>query len=632
MFHNGRKTIGVFAENMSNEVQHKVCDGIIREARAKGYNVALFSSQGSYGQSELFCTGDMQIFHLPPYEELAGAILILDTMDRKENIQKVIDIVKGRSHCPIVSIRMTIPGVNTILVDNATCMENVIRHVIDHHKAKRICFMTGPKDHFDAVERLNGFLAIMKEYQLPVEDDQIFYGDFWKFMGPAACDQFLAGPEKPDAIICANDHMALAVTSELIHRGYRVPDDVIVCGYDGLDFALSFSPSITTAEAQLEEMGKKSIELIDEQQDDYSKPEILHLKSRLCLRESCGCLKGHNLKLMTTRRDEYENLQNGSHLSVVFSYMSAQLTEFSDVDGISSVLSEYLNHFSHLRSYAICLNKDMSSDHKMLDYANNMEVRVAYKDGQMIPDARLPYNKKDLLPQELTGPEPQAWFFIPLHFMDYCLGYEAFRFEEDHPAGITYFQFDVIVGNNIYQTLTHAKMQSMIDELKAASMHDSLTGLYNRTAFTNYGGQTFDAAKAVHKPVFVAVMDMDNLKLINDEFGHVEGDYALKRVASIISSCCGDQYVYARTGGDEYYVVAKDLNEKTGAKCMAAIEKELETFNASKKKPYEIHASQGYYFDVPKDAETLDDFVKVADSFMYHNKLENKKKRGESLR
>ena len=54
--------------------------------------------------------------------------------------------------------------------------------------------------------------------------------------------------------------------------------------------------------------------------------------------------------------------------------------------------------------------------------------------------------------------------------------------------------------------------------------------------------------------------------------------------------------------------------------------------NDSKKKPYEIHASQGYYFEVPKDAETLDDFVKVADSFMYHNKLENKKNRGESLR
>ena len=81
MFHNDRKTIGVFAENMSNEVQHKVCDGIIREAMAKGYNVALFSSQGSYGQSEMFCIGDLQIFQLPPYEELAEIILIHDTMD-----------------------------------------------------------------------------------------------------------------------------------------------------------------------------------------------------------------------------------------------------------------------------------------------------------------------------------------------------------------------------------------------------------------------------------------------------------------------------------------------------------------------------------------------------------------------
>ena len=632
MFHNDRKTIGVFAESLSSEDQHKVCNGIIREARAKGYNVALFSSHGSYGQSERFCTGDMQIYQLPPYEELSGAVLILDTMDQKENAQKVIETVKNRCCCPIVSIRMAIPGVNTILVNNKTCMEGVIRHVIDHHKAKRICFMTGPKNHFDAIDRLNGFLSLMNEYHLPVEDYQILYGDFWKHMGPAACDQFLNGHEKPDAILCANDHMAIAVTSELLQRGYRVPEDIIVCGYDGLDYAFSFSPSITTAEAPMEEMGRKSIQLIDDQQEDHSQPETIFLRSELCIRESCGCKKMHDLQLITARRNEFKNLQDKSQMSVVFSYLSTQLAEHSSMEEVSDILCAYLHHFSHLDSYALCLNQDMSSDHRLVDYTKSLVARVAYKNGQPISRVNLPFQKSDLLPKELTDSKPQAWFFIPIHFLDHCLGYEAFQFEESYPAGVTYFQFDVIVCNKVYETLTYAKMQSMIQELQVSSMHDSLTGLYNRSAFTKYGSQTFLAAKDAQKPVFVAVMDMDNLKLINDFYGHLEGDFALKHIAADITKCCNDQFIFARTGGDEYYFIAKDMDEEAGLSCLAAVERELDAFNALAKKPYSLHASYGHYYDVPIEGETLDDFIKVADRFMYHNKIDNKRRRGESLR
>ncbi len=634
MFHNDRKTIGVFAENMSSEVQHKVCDGLIREATDRGYNVALFSSQGSYGQSPLFCEGDMQIYQLPPYEELSGAILILDTMDKKENIQTVVDLVKKRCSCPIVSIRMTVPGVNTVLVDNSTCMESVIRHVVEDHKCKNICFMTGPRDHFDAIERLESFKTIMASYGRTVEDHQIYYGDFWKAHGVLACDYFLnGGHERPDAIICANDYMAITMISELISRGYRVPDDIIVTGYDGLDYGLSFSPAVTTAEAPFEDMGREGVKLIDKQQTDRTHPETIYLKSKLCLRESCGCLKKHDLKLMAIRREQYEALQQGNHRSTVFSYMSTQLAEHSTLEGISDILSNYLaGNFTNLRSYAVCLNRDMSSDHKMLKYTEDMDVRVAYVDGKMRPRANVPFKKKDLLPAGFTGSEPQAWYFIPLHFLDYSLGYEAFRFDDAHPAGITYFQFDVILCNNIYETLTYAKMQKMIRELQTSSLHDALTGLYNRGAFTTYGGQLFEAAKASKSPVFIAVLDMDNLKIINDVYGHVEGDYALKRVATTISKCCSDQFIFARTGGDEYYVIGQDVDEKAVAECMNAIEKELEAFNASKKKKYEIHASSGYYVDVPSAEETMDDFIKVADSFMYHNKLENKKRRGEPLR
>lgn len=632
MFSNNRKTIGVFSENTSNELQYKVCDGIIREAAARGYNVALFSSQGSYGQSPRFGVGDMQIFQLPPYEELAGAVLLLDTMDNRDHRKKLVDTIKSRCTCPIVSIRMVVPGVHNILADNSTCMDGVIRHFIEHHKMKKLCFMSGPEIHADAIGRLNGFKSIMAEYGLPVGEHQIFHGDFWKYSGAAACDWFLNGQEKPDAIICANDYMAIALSSELIARGYRIPDDICVSGYDGIESALAFSPSITSAEAPFTEMGKESVAIIDQQQQEKTEPQTIYLKSKLHLRESCGCLKGHDIELMTIRRNQYENLEQSRHRGIVFSYMSTQLAEYQTMEGVSDVLTNYLDNFPHLRSYAVCLNQNMSSDHKLSRYTEDMDVRIAFKDGQVIPRANVPFQKKDLVPSLFTDAEPQAWYFVPLHFLDYCLGYEAFRFDDKQPAGTWYFQFDAILCNKIYETLTYAKMEQMIQELKQSSLHDALTGLYNRGAFNQFGGQLFKTCRDAGKPVFVAVLDMDNLKLINDAHGHIEGDFALKRIAAAISHCCSDQYIFARTGGDEFYVIGQNVSEEAGAKCMAEIEEELVNFYATGKKNYAIHVSSGYYMAIPDPGDQMDDFIKVADSFMYHNKIENKKRRGESLR
>lgn len=632
MLGNHRKTIGIFAENTANEFQHKMCDGIIREARERGYNVAIFSSYGSYGQSKLFCVGDMQLYQLPPYEDLDGVILVLDTMDNEENMAKVIEVVKSRCTCPIVSMRMTIPGVNNILVDNSTCMESIIRHFIEFHKLKRICFMSGPAHHFDAVERLNSFQRLMEEYQLPVDDHQIFYGDFWKHRGKAACDWFFDSPEKPEAIICANDYMAVAVASELASRGIRVPDDILVSGYDGLDSSISFSPSITTAVAPFQEMGRNAVALIDEQQTKKMVPQNRFLQSTLRLGESCGCIKRYNSDLIFARANQYESLERNNHRAILFSFMSTRLGETQTMEGISDLLPDYLHAIENLHSYAICLNQNMDRDHKLLHYTDTMEVRAIYKNGGSPGHVRIPFDRKELLPPQLTGPEPQIWYFVPLHFLDYGLGYEALQFNDEHPAGIVNFQCNVILSNKIYETLTYAKMEKMIEELEQTSFQDALTGLYNRGGFAKFAERLFQSSCDTRKPVFAAVIDMDNLKKINDTYGHIEGDFAIKRVANAISNRCSDHFIYARTGGDEFFAVSQNISEEEGARLLEQIEEDLVAFNETSTKPYAIHVSSGYHLEIPGSEDTLSDFVKVADSFMYHNKIENKRKRGESLR
>jgi len=633
MFSNGRKTIGVFAENTSNEFQYRLCDGMIHRAVELGYNIAIFSAYGSHEPSYLFRKGELQLYQLPAYEDLDGVILVLDTVDNIDTVNHVLNLVNTRCKCPIVSMRMTIPDHNNILVDGNTCMEELIRHFIEFHHAKKICFMTGPVTHLDAVSRLECFKRLMREYDLPIGDHSIFYGDFWKNCGSVACDHFLSDDEKPDAIICANDYMAVSLTSELIRRGYRIPEDILIGGYDGLDYAVAFSPSITTETVPFYEMGWDAVDLIHAQQGQKKiVPKNYFHKAALQLGESCGCMKHYDTNLIALRWKQYEDLEKASHRAVAFSFMASRLAEEQNVEGISDILSYYLQFFDHLRDYAICLNSDMTIDTKLTSYTDTMELRAGVKDLSSLGHVNIPFPRKELLPPEMTGPEPQAWYFIHLHFLDFNLGYEALRFSEDHPAGMCDFQYDVSISNKIHETLALAKMEKVIKELEDSSLHDSLTGLYNRGGFNRFGGQLFESNVDLNKPVFVAVIDMDGLKKINDQYGHIEGDYALKRTASAISKCCSDRYIFARTGGDEFYVIGQGISEEDGSACMLQIEQELESFNESGTKEYKIHVSTGFYLDVPGPRDHLDNYIKVADRFMYHNKLENKKRRGESLR
>lgn len=180
MFHNSRKTIGVFLERSAGEFQNRLCQGIITEAKELGYNVAVLSDYGNYGQNHRYFIGDQTLWELPPYEELDGVVLALDTMEEIVSREHVIKNIRERCHCPIVSIRELLVGANNLLVDNSSCMEGLIDHFVKEHGMKKLCFMTGPKDHWDAQERLLCFKRKMDEYGLSYGEHQIFMEIFGK--------------------------------------------------------------------------------------------------------------------------------------------------------------------------------------------------------------------------------------------------------------------------------------------------------------------------------------------------------------------------------------------------------------------------------------------------------------------
>lgn len=632
MFSNKRKTIGVFLERAISEFQNKLCQGIITKAEELGYNVAIFTAYGNYGQNERYFVGDQTLWELPSYEELDGVILALDTMVNLSGREKVLELIRERCHCPIVSVREIVEGATNLLVDNKTCMEGVIDHFVIDHGMKRLCFMTGPKDHWDAVERLECFFRRMKEHNLPVDEHQYFWGDYWKGKGKEACDWFFAGKEPPEVIVCANDHMAMAVVSELNSRGVRIPEDICVSGYDGLKSTLSFTPSVTTAEVPFYDMGVRAVEIVDQKQESPQDAGNVYFDAIVKKRESCGCLATGSKETMDMRKSMYRFSNVDENREMQFYFMFIHLSECNTIDEVSERINYYAYSIEGYRDYCLCLCEGIMENENPSTYTDQMRLRIAMKNREAKLYIRIPFERRELLPAEMTGEEPQIWYFAPIHFQDKCFGYEAFRFYDVETTGRMYLHWNIIMGHQIQSIITHQKMQGLVDQLEFMYDRDALTGIYNRRGFENYAEPMFEEAKEKGESIFLSIIDMDGMKQINDNYGHVEGDFALRKVCEAIRAVFPEEVIQARTGGDEFEVMGRKFDERECQKLLDKVVAYLDDFNASGEKEYDIHASYGLVRRVPGEKDTIEDFIRESDEIMYVNKVRNKTKRGESLR
>lgn len=155
---------------------------------------------------------------------------------------------------------------------------------------------------------------------------------------------------------------------------------------------------------------------------------------------------------------------------------------------------------------------------------------------------------------------------------------------------------------------------------------DQLTQINNRTQLLKYLLQKFKSFDPDDnsKNLYLLVLDVDDFKQINDKYGHMEGDFALKLVADSLKKVAADTNSFiSRVGGDEFVVVCENENDAGTEQLCEKIRKQIHENSSESKKEYKISVSIGY---AKKDAKntTVSDLMKTADAFMYKNKQERK--------
>ncbi len=153
---------------------------------------------------------------------------------------------------------------------------------------------------------------------------------------------------------------------------------------------------------------------------------------------------------------------------------------------------------------------------------------------------------------------------------------------------------------------------------------DELTGLSNRRGFEMLGERLLAAARRLALPLTVVYADLDNMKAINDRFGHEAGDRALKQTARIIETVLRGSDVIARLGGDEFGAILAGAESDAAGSAVARIEGALRKRNATGSEPFDLSLSVGVTEARPDEEATLADLTAAADAAMYQAKRENK--------
>ncbi len=638
------KIIGVILCSAQDESNAKYLNGIAEHAKKNGYRLMIFNSFLDFSYDDRPEQPMKSVFRMINFDILDGIILLTETLKSPDIISGVMFQANQRK-IPVVSFVTPVEGAYSIRFDYEENFHRIIRHVIEKHGCRRIFFVAGIQGNSFSNERLACYREEMEQHGLPVDERWIGYGDFWEEPTYALMDRWLTDEtlERPEAIICANDSMALAACIKLEEYGLRVPNDVLVTGHDGITAERYHTPRLTTAVTDYAEAARRAVEVFTELAAGREPPKEIVVQSELVLSESCGCKKVQqkavNRKISTLFSDMTRQIMQEDQLNA----MAVKLGRANDFDGFRELLSKYIELSWAGRAW-ICMPQSaytprhLTAD-ELADDSTNQQPETKFYEGSKLNNVfswvwgseyipcDVEFDRTEILPNLIDKlREFDNIFFAPISFRDLSQGYIGFSTALQNPQLKFISMFMSYLNMTFEMVMQKSFNSAAVSQLKSMYMQDFMTTLYNRRGFYTRIRSQLERCVSLRQDLIVVSVDMDGLKKINDTYGHNEGDAAIKALAKLLRQSAEDDAVVARFGGDEFVVAAVCPDgEQRAAQFQEKLTRKIEAYNEISGKLYQISASVGVSVTKPEKGEGIDRLIEAADDMMYSQKAKHHK-------
>jgi len=267
------QTIGVVLPDLYGEFFSELMRGIDQVARERGLHL-LVSSYHGHPQEQGVALRTMR-------GRVDGLLLMSPFVDGAESLAEELPAAM-----PVVLMNSALAasGRASVGVDNHGGAMAMMQHLLEAGH-RRIAFIAGPDDNFDARERLRGYRDALSA-GAPGVEPWVLPGDFDEASGHRAGQALLEAAQRPDAVFAANDMMALGCLFALSQGGVRVPDDIALAGFDDIPLSRYVHPALTTMRVEIAELGARAIRQLLEPATPEAPGQHALLAPRLVTRQS----------------------------------------------------------------------------------------------------------------------------------------------------------------------------------------------------------------------------------------------------------------------------------------------------------------------------------------------------------
>ncbi len=628
--------IAVLTAGIDEEYQQNIIKGINEYAGEENINIFYFTAYGGVLANSNYDKGEYNIFNLVNYSRFDGIIFMDNTIGALDVRKKVSEQIKNANIPAVVFDSESNPEFYNIKVDNFKAMEDIVKHVIKEHGAKKINYVSGPMANPESRQRYEAYKSVLAENGIEFEKERVYFGEFRSIDGIHAANAILDSElEFPDAIICANDAMALTVIITLEKHGIKIPDDVIVTGFDNISAARYFCPEVTSVDRPLKLLGRKACEIIKSVYNGEDIQKNYTVFTNPVFSESCGCGSQEFFQdeMRTFKKETYNKIENCNYHISILNRMTSALADSESLENHSKIINTFLSEIKCDDFYIClgdnwegCFRQQINEASDAFDSVEEYQIE-GYSKYMTVPFCRVKGNfntmesflSEDMYPFEISGGGNILYFF-PLHFRERCFGYSIVLNTDIPITSMLFHTWIMNISTAIENVRKLNQLNDAIKQLDKLYVIDPLCEIYNRNGFVRSASKIFKECIVNHRKVMIMFIDMDGLKIINDEYSHKEGDFALKTLASILKSCCTNGEICARFGGDEFLIFSENFDHDMTTLLAEKINMKMEEVNNSINKPYRIDASIGCYVTEARAEFPLFSMITKADQKMYEEK------------
>jgi diguanylate cyclase (GGDEF)-like protein len=494
------------------------------------------------------------------FEHFSPRAVVINPLTRGHAEERLAELLKRHLDIPSLFICGS-GGRGSLRTDNAAGMKLIAEHVVRDCRARRILVVRGIAHHADSLDREKTLRAELARLGQPLGDDSVVTGDYDRDTSHRVVRDALRCDPSIDAIVAFSDRSALGCMDAVAASGKRVPEDIVVTGFDDEGFAAFCQPSLTTVSQSLPTLGRTAGEVLLNLLEGQEVGEIC-LPVRLRVRES-------TTRSRAADRDSEFARERVTKAELLWAQMAAldaglamsrKFMTCESVDEVAEQFSVNLPVLAVDRAFLV-LTPDATeaqSDHGVL--------AMSYFDGCHHAGGGESFNLSEIIPKSLRHHLHQGTMLIqPLEVDASGIGYlllDQPLFRVSYTGEIIRISLSRTIDtfrrtarlrertNQLEQEI--ASRQAAQQALVHQASHDALTGLVNRVTFLGIA----DALISSGVGGAMVLADLARFKDVNDVLGHSVGDALLREVASRLSLLIGSRGTVCRLGGDEFAVFA----------------------------------------------------------------------------